>query len=129
MFNNTSELMSQTSAADGAVSGKRASGKRGSRGPRYDDKTLSEVVRELLPTYSEEWKMVAKEYHSLSLEVEERDHSSLRRHFYEKLCDKFRKPTGTSSKSEEVKRNQEAVELLVLRQDGDVLRIPWILGI
>ena len=72
MFNNTSELMSQMSAADGAVSGKRASGKRGSRGPRYDDKTLSEVVRELLPTYSEEWKMVAKEYHSLSLEVEER---------------------------------------------------------
>ena len=90
MFNNTSELMSQTSAADGAVSGKRASGKRGSRGPRYDDKTLSEVVREPPPTYSEEWKTAAKERHSLSLEVEERGHTSLRRRLYERLRDELR---------------------------------------
>ena len=90
MFKNMSELMSQMSAADGAVSGKRASGKRGSRGPRYDDKTLSEVVREPPPTYSEEWKTAAKERHSLSLEVEERGHTSLRRRFYERLRDELR---------------------------------------
>ena len=92
MFTNTSELIGNVS--NNTVNNKKNNGKKGSRGPKYDDKILSDVVRELLPTCNEEWKMVGKEYLDLSLEAEERDPQSLRRHFHEKLCDKFRAPTG-----------------------------------
>ena len=93
MFTNTSELIG-TMSNNTVAKVSKSNGKKGSRGPKYDDKILSDVVRELLPTCSEEWKMVGKEYLDQSLEAEERDHQSLRRHFHEKLCDKFRAPTG-----------------------------------
>jgi hypothetical protein len=55
---------------------------------------LIEVVEEKLPQGAIGWQEVAAVYHFRSQEGVLRDHEDIKHYWAEKLCNKFKKPTG-----------------------------------
>lgn len=62
--------------------------------PNYNNEVFVEIVARLLPTGSEDWKQVAQLYQVRAKKNEGRDPDDLKRHWVEKLCFKYKKPTG-----------------------------------
>ncbi|MEY3376546.1 MAG: hypothetical protein RL463_856 [Bacteroidota bacterium] len=62
----------------------------------YQKEILYSVVKEVLPTGHFAWEQVAALYKEKSKEVELRDVGDVRRHWKDKLCNGFKKPTGHS---------------------------------
>lgn len=60
----------------------------------YKKVVLLEVVKEVLPAGAYEWEQVANLYKERSCESDVRDKDDIKRHWVEKLCNKFKKPTG-----------------------------------
>ncbi len=63
---------------------------------QYKANILIEIVREILPASAAAWKNVALLYQARSGEQLLRDPDYIKRHWYEKLCNKGMKPTGSS---------------------------------
>jgi hypothetical protein len=53
------------------------------------------VVEEKLPNGAQAWQEVAALYQARSGETLLRDHDDIMRHWVDKCCNKFKKPTGT----------------------------------
>ena len=60
----------------------------------YKVELLIEVIEEKLPQGALGWQEVAALYQFLSQEGTLRDYEDVKRHWTEKLCNKFKKPTG-----------------------------------
>jgi len=74
----------------------------------YKNSVLVEVVQELLPNGAEAWKNVAIIYKNRSNEAFLRDSEDIKRHWFEKCCNKNKKPTGkTGSNTDFVFRCQQ----------------------
>ena len=67
---------------------------RGKGKANYKVAILIEVVEEKLPQGALGWQEVAALYHFRSQESVVRDHKDIKRYWAEKLCNKFKKPTG-----------------------------------
>lgn len=59
----------------------------------YNNAVLMGIVSTQLPSGSEGWKNVAILYKQQSNEAFARDPDDIKRHWNEKLCNKFKKPT------------------------------------
>jgi hypothetical protein len=62
--------------------------------PNYNNDIFIDIVTRLLPTGAEDWKEVAQLYQVRTKEAEGRDSDDMKRHWVEKLCFKYKKPTG-----------------------------------
>ncbi len=62
----------------------------------YKKKVLLDVVKEILPHGSYAWEQVAVAYKEKSGESELRDKDDVKRHWVERMCNKYKKPTGKS---------------------------------
>ena len=67
---------------------------RGKGKANYKVGLLIEVVEQKLPQGALGWQEVAALYHVRSQENILRDHEDIKRYWAEKLCNKFKKPTG-----------------------------------
>ncbi len=54
------------------------------------------MIQEVLPAGAYEWEQVANLYKERSCESDVRDKDDIKRHWVEKLCNKFKKPTGNA---------------------------------
>ncbi len=70
---------------------------RGKGKANYKVGLLIEVVKEKLPQGALGWQEVASLYHFRSQETVVRDHEDIKCYWAEKLCNKFKKPTGDPS--------------------------------
>jgi hypothetical protein len=52
------------------------------------------VVEEMLPSGAQAWQEVAALYQARSSEMLLQDHNDIKRHWVDKCCNKFKKPTG-----------------------------------
>ena len=62
----------------------------------YKKVVLLEVIQEVLPAGAYEWEQVANLYKERSCESDVRDKDDIKHHWVEKLCNKFKKPTGSA---------------------------------
>jgi hypothetical protein len=60
----------------------------------YKVDVLIQVVEELLPNGAQGWQEAAFLYQHRSGEMNLRDNDDVKRHWIEKCCNKFKKPTG-----------------------------------
>jgi len=68
-----------------------------SRGAQnYKKEVLLELVKEILLSGAYTWEQVANLYQERSGEKDLHDKDDLTRHWVEKLCNKFKKPTGSA---------------------------------
>lgn len=68
--------------------------------PNYRTDVLIGIVESLKPKGAEGWKRVAVLYQQDSGETMLRDGDDIKRHWIEKLCNKFKKPTGKTGQIE-----------------------------
>ena len=72
--------------------------------PNYKKDKLLNIIDSVRPIGPNEWQEVARMYKESSGEAEERPYLDVKRHFYEKLCNGGKKPTGRSQPPEDVQR-------------------------
>ena len=65
--------------------------------PNYKNHILIPIVEKQLPTDQEGWAVVGGLYKEASGETILRDRSDLKSHWYKKLCNGNKKPTGRNS--------------------------------
>jgi len=93
---------------------------------------LLEVMVTFLPNQgSNSWEQVAAAYQEKSCESELRDKEDLKRHWREKCCNKFKKPTGKSGTATEFILKCQRVQLLIHKKNelsllGDDLAVPVV---
>jgi hypothetical protein len=74
----------------------------------YKKEVLLQVVREVLPSGALGWEEVTRIYQERSSEEERRNGDDVKRHWQEKCCNKFQKPTGaTGAQNDFIYRAQE----------------------
>jgi hypothetical protein len=61
----------------------------------YKVDMLIMVVEEMLPNVAQAWQEIAVLYQSRSGEMVLRDPNDVKRHWVDKCCNKFKKPSGT----------------------------------
>jgi hypothetical protein len=61
---------------------------------KYNDSKLLSLIKNYLPSGSEDWKRIAMEYQNVTKEDKLRDYSDVKRYFIEKLCNKNKKGTA-----------------------------------
>ena len=64
----------------------------------YKNGILLDVIEQLMPKGQVGWQAVADRYQIVSGETIARAYDDIRRHFIEKLCNNFKKPTGDTKK-------------------------------
>lgn len=74
--------------------------------PNYSRDIALKAITAIEPVNINDWQAVANTYKDLSKESELRDPSDMKRYFYEKLCNKLKKPTGSSAPDPNVSRAQ-----------------------
>jgi hypothetical protein len=65
----------------------------------YNNEIFISIVNAIKPAGAEAWRRVAILYQQETKEASPRDHEDLKRHWTEKLCNKFKKPTGKSGEA------------------------------
>ena len=74
----------------------------------YKKEVLLQVVREVLPSGALGWEEVSRIYQERSSEGERRNGEDVKRHWQEKCCNRFMKPTGAAGdKNDFIYRAQE----------------------
>ena len=77
-----------------------------------------EVMATFLPNQgSNSWDRVAAAYQEKSIEAELRDKEDLKRHWREKCCNKFKKPTGRSGAATDLILTCQRVQLLIHKKN------------
>eukprot|EP01035_Chromulina_nebulosa_P001212 gene1212-1632_t len=87
------------------------------KGRTYNTTVLLNIIESVKPVGMYMWQEVAKRYQEATNESTLRDHDDIKRHFIEKLCNRGMKPTGRSTKSEEVDRAQ-AIQARILQESS-----------
>jgi len=88
----------------------------------YKTNDLIEVIEKKLPQGAEGWKEVAVLYKVKTSENVLRDYEDLKRHWVEKLCNRFKKPTGStgSARSDIILRCQR-VQAKILEKSNSLM--------
>ena len=90
----------------------------------YKKKILLEVVQDILPNGSYAWEQVAVAYKEKSGESEVRDKADVKRHWVEKMCNKFKKPTGQSGNAEDfILKCQRVQDLIHKKAEATLMGI------
>ena len=88
----------------------------------YKKEVLLEVMATFLPNQGlNSWDRVAAAYQEKSGEAELRDKEDLKRHWREKCCNKFKKPTGRSGAATDFILRCQRVQLLVHKKNESSL--------
>ncbi len=88
----------------------------------YKKEVLLEVMATFLPNQgSNSWDRVAAAYQEKSGEAELRDKEDLKRHWREKCCNKFKKPTGRSGAATDFILRCQRVQLLIHKKNESSL--------
>jgi len=83
--------------------------------PHYKKHILLSIVERRLPSGAEAWKLVAQDYQKESGDVSVRDYEDIKRHFFERLCNKDQKPTGKSGDEKDFILQAQKVKLKILQ--------------
>ena len=83
--------------------------------PHYKKLVLLSIIERRLPAGAEAWKLVAQDYQRESGEATLRDYEDVRRHFYERLCNKDQKPTGKSGDEKDLILQAQKIKLKILQ--------------
>jgi hypothetical protein len=86
--------------------------------PNYKNDIVLNVIGDILPIGMEAWKIVADRYKTASGEVKLREYGDVKRHFYENLCDKGRKPTGSAAPKPESQKALEIYRRILQRENA-----------
>ncbi len=88
----------------------------------YKKEVLLEVMATFLPNQgSNSWDRVAAAYQEKSGEAELRDKEDLKRHWREKCCNKFKKPTGKSGAATDFILRCQRVQLMIHKKNESSL--------
>ena len=79
----------------------------------YKKEVLLEVVKEVLPTGAFSWEQVCALYKERAKEEELRDKDDVKRHWNEKMCNKFMKPTGSAGGARDFILRCQKVQALI----------------
>jgi hypothetical protein len=91
------------------------------KGKRYNDDLLINIVELIKPNSGAKWKMVASKYMEATGEVELRDPDSIKKYFFQKLCNKLMKPTGSASPKPIVARAQKVWRSILVSTASSML--------
>ena len=103
----TSLVVSGSSSSFCIIMGRAAGAKN------YKKDVLLEVVKEVLPSGAYEWERVCALYKERSGESDLRDKDDVKRHWIEKMCYKFKKPTGNAGAASDFIRRCQKVQALI----------------
>ena len=87
----------------------------------YKKHVLLRVVKEVLPTGSNAWEQVATMYKEQSGEDTMRDPLDVKRHWTEKMCFKFKRPTGNGGPIHDFILHCQRVHMQILKKCGTSL--------
>ena len=79
----------------------------------YKKEGLLEVVKEVLPTGAFSWEQVCALYKEQAKEDKLRDKDDVKRHWNEKMCNKFMKPTGSTGGARDFILRCQKVQLFI----------------
>lgn len=85
--------------------------------PNYKNDSLLEIINSKLPCGMEGWKEVCLEYKYASGEELLREAQDVRRHFYDKLCNKLKKVTRDSGANSKIRQAQD-IYAKILRKES-----------
>lgn len=86
----------------------------------YQNELLLDIIEEVLPVGNEDWQVVAARYRSRSSEIAFRSAEDIKRHYMDKLCMKFKKPTGASTLPPLAHRAQELYSRILTKESCGV---------
>ena len=91
----------------------------------YKVDVLIQVVEEKLPNGAQGWQEVAFLYQQRSGELVLRDYRDVKRHWVDKCCNKFKKPTGNPGdpKRDMILRCQRIQERILKKSDAAVMGV------
>ena len=87
---------------------------------KYKEDLLMRIIGNLLPSGMDEWTAVADQYVLAAQESLERDPVHIKRHFTQKMCDGFKKPTGSSVKSKNIEKAQKIYSEIMEKNNAEV---------
>ena len=93
-----------------------AGGRGGGRRPgatNYKPNILMDIIAERKPVSNDDWVAVANYYQELSEEATVRESTGVKRYFYEVLCKKNKKVTGTSTLAERTRRPRASIVIFL----------------
>jgi hypothetical protein len=90
----------------------------------YKVDMLIMLVEEMLPNGAQAWQEVAVLYQSRSREMVLQDHDDAKRHWVDKCCNKFKKPTGTPGdpKRDMILRCQQIQEWILKKSASFIIQ-------
>jgi hypothetical protein len=91
----------------------------------YKADLFIQVVQEKLPNGAQAWQEVAALYHHRSGELILRDYEDVKRHWTEKCCNKFKKPTGDPGdpKTSVILRCQRIQERILAKTASSIMGV------
>jgi len=91
----------------------------------YKTDVLIQVVEELLPNGAQGWTEVARLYQVRTGEFTVREYDDVKRHWIEKCCNKFKKPTGNPGdpKRDMILRCQRIQERIHEKSSSQILGV------
>jgi hypothetical protein len=85
----------------------------------YKKPTLYKIINDCKPTNMLVWATVAEQYRIQCGELEARPATTIKRFFFQKMCDKMRKPTGSSGIDDFTQKCQTLYRSLASLEEGD----------
>jgi hypothetical protein len=77
-----------------------------------------DIISNFKPVAKESWIRVAEKYQEFSKEVIVRDATDVKRHFIEKMCNKNRKPTGSSGQDDNIRKAQAVYNSILVKENA-----------
>jgi hypothetical protein len=90
----------------------------------YKKKLLLDIVKDILPNGSYAWEQVAMAYKEKSGQSEVQDKGDVKCHWVEKMCNKFKKPTGKLGDTEDfILKCQRVQDLIHKKAEATLMSI------
>ena len=81
--------------------------------PNFKKNIVINIVGAHLPVSSDDWKECCEAYQAATSELLLRDNADFKRYFWEKCCNKGKKPTGSSGADDSVCRAQNIYQQIL----------------